>query len=70
MYHDQANAVLKFISEPVSVTTGLPIVRTTVGHGTAYDIAWKGIANTSCMRAAIEVAASLAQVQQNRGNRK
>jgi 4-hydroxythreonine-4-phosphate dehydrogenase len=67
MYHDQANAVLKFISEPVSVTVGLPMVRTTVGHGTAYDIAWKGTANPSCMTAAIEVAAELAQSRKNKG---
>jgi 4-hydroxythreonine-4-phosphate dehydrogenase len=66
MYHDQANAVLKFISEPVSVSIGLPIVRTTVGHGTAYDIAWKGIANPSCMNAAIELAADLAQSRKSR----
>lgn len=67
MYHDQANTVLKFISEPVSVSIGLPIVRTTVGHGTAYDIAWKGVANPACMTAAIQVAAELAQVRKNRG---
>lgn len=67
MYHDQANAVLKFMSEPVSVSIGLPIVRTTVGHGTAYDIAWKGVANPSCMTAAIEVAAELARARKNRG---
>ena len=67
MYHDQANTVLKFISDPVSVSIGLPIVRTTVGHGTAYDIAWKGVANPACMTAAIQVAAELAQVRKNRG---
>ena len=67
MYHDQANTVLKFISEPVSVSIGLPIVRTTVGHGTAYDIAWKGVANPACMTAAIKVAAELAQARKNRG---
>ncbi|HHY46788.1 MAG TPA: 4-hydroxythreonine-4-phosphate dehydrogenase PdxA [Firmicutes bacterium] len=70
MYHDQANAVLKFISsEAVTVTTGLPIVRTTVGHGTAFDIAWKGVADPGCMIGAIEVAAQLARVRKERGLR-
>lgn len=67
MYHDQANAILKFISEPVSVTIGLPIVRTTVGHGTAYDIAWNGKANPSCMKTTIELAAELAKSRKGRG---
>ena len=68
MYHDQANAVMKFIAEPVSVTVGLPIVRTTVGHGTAYDIAWKGEANPACMTSAIEVAAELVARRRPQGD--
>lgn len=64
MYHDQANAVLKYaFSAPVSVTTGLPFVRTTVGHGTAFDIAWRGTADPSCMKEAISVAAQLCSVR-------
>lgn len=64
MYHDQANAVPKFAtSEVVTVTVGLPIVRTTVGHGTAFDIAWQGMASHACMTSAIEVAADLARVR-------
>ena len=67
MYHDQANAVPKFAaSEVVTVTVGLPIVRTTVGHGTAFDIAWQGKASPACMVSAIEVAAELARVRRRR----
>ncbi|MCP4023249.1 MAG: 4-hydroxythreonine-4-phosphate dehydrogenase, partial [Desulfobacteraceae bacterium] len=37
-------------------TIGLPIIRTSVDHGTAYDIAWKGIADPSSLKAAIKMA--------------
>lgn len=70
MYHDQANAVLKFMeADPVTVTVGLPIVRTTVGHGTANDIAWKGIADHGCMKAAVEVAAGMAIARRNKAKK-
>jgi 4-hydroxythreonine-4-phosphate dehydrogenase len=62
MYHDQALIPLKTLdmNHGVNVTLGLPIVRTSPDHGTAYDIAGKGIADPSSLIAAIELAASLA----------
>jgi 4-hydroxythreonine-4-phosphate dehydrogenase len=62
MYHDQALIPLKTLDmdRGVNVTLGLPIVRTSPDHGTAYDIAGKGIANPTSLIAAIELAASLA----------
>lgn len=62
MYHDQGLIPFKMISfdDGVNITLGLPIIRTSPDHGTAFDIAWKGIANPSSMIAAIKVAAHLA----------
>jgi 4-hydroxy-L-threonine phosphate dehydrogenase PdxA len=61
MYHDQGLIPLKMIAfdTGVNVTVGLPFVRTSPDHGTAYDIAWKGIANPSSMIEAIKVASTL-----------
>lgn len=61
MYHDQGLIPLKMIAfdTGVNVTVGLPFVRTSPDHGTAYDIAWKGIANPASMIEAIKVAATL-----------
>jgi 4-hydroxythreonine-4-phosphate dehydrogenase len=61
MYHDQGLIPLKMIAfdTGVNVTVGLPFVRTSPDHGTAYDIAWKGIANPSSMIEAIKLAAKL-----------
>lgn len=61
MYHDQATIPLKLVAfgDAVNVTMGLSIVRTSVDHGTAYDIAWKGRADAAGMRAALELAARL-----------
>ena len=63
MYHDQALIPLKTLDmdHGVNVTLGLPIVRTSPDHGTAYDIAGKGIADPSSLIAAIELAAELAE---------
>jgi 4-hydroxythreonine-4-phosphate dehydrogenase len=63
MYHDQGLPVLKFagFGDAVNVTLGLPIVRTSVDHGTAFDIAGSGKANTGSLRAAIDLARKLAQ---------
>ena len=63
MYHDQGHIALKLVAfdRVVNVTLGLPIVRTSPSHGTAFDIAWKGRASASGMIAAIEVASQLAQ---------
>jgi 4-hydroxythreonine-4-phosphate dehydrogenase len=61
MYHDQGLIPLKMIAfdKAVNVTIGLPIIRTSPDHGTAYDIAWKGIANPSSMIEAIKLAVKL-----------
>jgi 4-hydroxythreonine-4-phosphate dehydrogenase len=61
MYHDQATIPMKLLGfgEAVNVTLGLPIVRTSVDHGTAYDRAGKGTADASGMRAAIDLAVRL-----------
>jgi 4-hydroxythreonine-4-phosphate dehydrogenase len=62
MNHDQGLGPLKLVhfDDGVNVTMGLPIVRTSVDHGTAYDIAGKGIASPASLKAAIRMAASMA----------
>ena len=62
MYHDQALIPLKTLdmTHGVNVTLGLPIVRTSPDHGTAYDIAGRGIADPSSLIAALDLAAQLA----------
>lgn len=61
MYHDQGHIPLKLLDFEggVNVALGLPIVRTSVDHGTAFDIAGKGIASTKSLIRAIEVAVQL-----------
>jgi 4-hydroxythreonine-4-phosphate dehydrogenase len=61
-YHDQGLIPVKLVAfgEAVNVTLGLPIVRTSVDHGTAFDIAGRGIANPESMIAAVLLAARLA----------
>ncbi len=61
MYHDQGLIPLKMIAfeKGVNMTVGLPFVRTSPDHGTAYDIAWKGLADPSSMIEAIKLAAQL-----------
>ena len=63
MHHDQGHIALKLLTglAAVNVTLGLPIVRTSVAHGTAYDIAGKGIADHRSLLEAARVAALLAQ---------
>src|SRR5204862_4391981 len=63
MYHDQGHIPMKMRSgrRAVNVTAGLPIVRTSVAHGTAYDIAGKGVADASSRVMAAEVEATLAE---------
>jgi 4-hydroxythreonine-4-phosphate dehydrogenase len=58
MYHDQATIPMKLLAfgDAVNVTAGLSIVRTSVDHGTAYDIAWQGRANAGGMLAALDLA--------------
>ena len=62
MYHDQGHIALKLLGmhSAVNITLGLPIVRTSVAHGTAFDLAWQGRAETSGMIEAVRVAAKLA----------
>jgi 4-hydroxythreonine-4-phosphate dehydrogenase len=61
MYHDQGLIPIKLLAfdTGVNVTVGLPIIRTSPDHGTAYDIAWKGLAKPSSMLEAIRIAAKL-----------
>lgn len=61
MYHDQGHIALKTVGfdRAVNVTLGLPIVRTSVAHGTAFDIAWKGLADPSSLIEAVRVAARI-----------
>jgi 4-phospho-D-threonate 3-dehydrogenase / 4-phospho-D-erythronate 3-dehydrogenase len=62
MYHDQGHIALKLLAfgRAVNVTLGLPIIRTSPSHGTAFDIAWQGKADPAGMIAAIQTAAMLA----------
>ena len=62
MYHDQGLPVLKHagFGEAVNVTLGLPIIRTSVDHGTALELAGSGQADSGSLRAALELAATLA----------
>jgi len=62
MFHDQGHIALKLLGmhRAVNITLGLPIVRTSVAHGTAFDIAWKRQAETGSLLEAIRVAAQLA----------
>jgi len=57
-YHDQGHAPFKAVygDNGVNITVGLPVVRVSVDHGTAFDRAWKGIANPESMVEALEVA--------------
>jgi len=61
MYHDQATIPMKLVAfgDAVNVTMGLSIVRTSVDHGTAYDIAWTGVADDEGMRSALELGRRL-----------
>ena len=62
MYHDQGLPVLKYagFGEAVNITLGLPIVRTSVDHGTAFDIAGQNSADPGSLIAAVRMAASMA----------
>jgi 4-hydroxythreonine-4-phosphate dehydrogenase len=65
MYHDQGSIPVKLLhfSDAVNVTLGLPLVRTSVDHGTAYDIAGKGVADPSSLVAAVGMAAKIARMR-------
>jgi 4-hydroxythreonine-4-phosphate dehydrogenase len=66
-YHDQGLIPVKLLAfgHAVNVTLGLPLVRTSVDHGTAFDIAGKGVADPESMVAAVLLAAKLAKVRLN-----
>lgn len=61
MYHDQGHIPSKLLDFEggVNIALGLPIVRTSVDHGTAFDIAWKGLASTTSFEAALDMAIRL-----------
>ena len=65
MYHDQGHAPMKLLAfdTGVNVTIGLPIVRTSVDHGTAFDIAWKRVAFTESLEHALVWARKLSGAQ-------
>lgn len=69
MYHDQGHIALKLIGfeRAVNVTLGLPIVRTSPSHGTAFDIAWKGLARAEGFVEAVRTAALLANSRHKSG---
>ena len=64
MYHDQGLIPLKLVGfeQGVNVTVGLPIIRTSPDHGTAYDIAWQGKADPASMQEAVRLALCLKAV--------
>ena len=68
MYHDQANMAAKLLGfgEVVTLLAGLPIIRTSVGHGTAFDIAGKGIADEKNFVMAIKAAADMAKIKNSK----
>lgn len=61
LYHDQGHIAIKLLAgtQAVNISAGLPLVRTSVAHGTAYDIAWRGTADATGMVEAARVAAQL-----------
>ncbi len=61
MYHDQGHIPVKALAfdTAVNTTLGLSLIRTSVDHGTAFDIAWQGIANSSSLLSALRLAAQL-----------
>jgi 4-hydroxythreonine-4-phosphate dehydrogenase len=63
MYHDQGHIPVKMIAfeSAVNTTLGLPVVRTSVDHGTAFDIAWQGKASAGSLYAAVRLGAKLAR---------
>jgi len=65
MYHDQGHIALKLLGmhEAVNITLGLPIIRTSVAHGTAFDLAWQGRAQITGLKQAVQTAAQLAPMR-------
>ena len=69
MYHDQGHIPMKLLAfdSGVNVSLGLPIIRTSVDHGTAFDIAGKGIAGEDSLLAAIDVAVQMVKARSTTG---
>jgi 4-hydroxythreonine-4-phosphate dehydrogenase len=67
MYHDQGLPVLKYagFGRAVNVTLGLPIIRTSVDHGTALELAGKGVVDAGSLQAAVNMAASMVKKREN-----
>jgi 4-hydroxythreonine-4-phosphate dehydrogenase len=65
LFHDQALIPIKLLAfgNAVNVTLGLPFIRTSVDHGTAYDIAGKGVADPGSLREALKLAAEMAEAR-------
>jgi 4-hydroxythreonine-4-phosphate dehydrogenase len=63
MYHDQGHIPLKALAfdSAINTTLGLPVIRTSVDHGTAFDIAWQGTANPNSLYEAVRLAARLSR---------
>ncbi|MDH4320704.1 MAG: 4-hydroxythreonine-4-phosphate dehydrogenase PdxA [Desulfobulbaceae bacterium] len=72
MYHDQGLIPFKLLhfADGVNVTLGLPIVRTSVDHGTAYDIAGKGLASPASLEAAVRMAAEIVGNRRRQGSKR
>lgn len=72
MYHDQGLIPFKLLhfADGVNVTLGLPIVRTSVDHGTAYDIAGKGVASADSLTAAVKLAALICRQRRASGGQR
>ena len=75
LYHDQGHIATKTLDfdRTIAVTIGMPILRTSVDHGTAFDIAWQGIANPLSLIEAIKIAAEYSpffcnEKQENKNN--
>ncbi len=69
MYHDQGHIPFKMLAfdRGVNSTMGLPIIRTSVDHGTAFDIAWKGCADPGSLKAALRIAIKRANAKKKNG---
>jgi len=67
MYHDQGLIPMKVsdFREAINLTLGLPLIRTSVGHGTAYDIAGKGLADPTNLIKAVQLASKLSKLKRN-----
>ena len=67
MYHDQGMIPVKLLAftHAVNVTIGIPIIRTSPCHGTAFDIAGEGIADPASMKAAIMTAVQMVKTKKN-----